>query len=95
MHRLTMNGVRKIFALFFRPAPASETRPYIDSDDRIDTQTTIDDNWERALLNEAKVATDGEVDSSSEDGDEGGEKVVVLQFGLVELCTLDQQLCWS
>ena len=37
---------------------------------------TIDDNWERALIDEAKVATDGEVDSSSEDGDEGGETVV-------------------
>ena len=37
---------------------------------------TIDDNWERALIDDAKVDTDGEVDSSSDDGDEGGEKVV-------------------
>ena len=56
--------------------PGTSLRDYVDSDDHVATQTTIDDNWERALLDEAKVATDGEVDSSSEDGDKDGEKVV-------------------
>ena len=53
--------------------PGTSLRDYINSDDHVATQRTIDDNWERALLDDANVATDGEVDSSSE---EGGEKVV-------------------
>ena len=72
MRRPTMNAMRKIFALFSRPTPASG----VNSDDHGATQRTIDDNWECALIDEAKVATDGEADSSSEDGDEGGEKVM-------------------
>ena len=53
--------------------PGTSLRDYVDSDDHVATQRTINDNWELALLDEAKVATDGKVDSSSEDGDEDGE----------------------
>ena len=49
--------------------PGTSLRDYVNSDDHVATQRTNDDNWELALLDEAKVATDGEVDSSSKDGE--------------------------
>ena len=56
--------------------PGTSLRDYVNSDDHVATQRTNDDNWERALIDDAKVDTDGEAESSSEDSDEGGEKVV-------------------
>ena len=44
--------------------PGTSLRDYVDSDDHVATQRTIDDNWERVLIDDAKVDTDGEVDSS-------------------------------
>ena len=77
--------------------PGTSLRDYVNSDDHVATQTTIDDNWERALIDEARVVTNGEADSSSENVDEDGEKVVssttawshssdLLNYALSVLC---------